>query len=341
MTIALSSLLGVFYSAPSLASDAQFWLGADVSWLSQMQDEGYHWLGHSGETIDPLPWLKSQELTALRYRLWVNAGDDTYNNLPDVIRKAKQAEALGFQWMLDFHFSDTWTDPGNQQIPQQWRDHSVDALQSQLQSHITQTLTQIKQQGLQPTWIQIGNEVNHGFLWPVAQAAQSQENFTHLYTAAANTAKSIMPGAKLILHIADCSEIGAYYYLVPPLLKNQAPVDIIGVSAYYHWSEKPWQSYHQQCATNLNKLITAFNREVMVVEVGAPWFEQDSAVAMRDFYQALSVVKQKQIGVFYWEPLASNFQGYALGAFSPAGSPMPLWDEFVAGLHQQKKTTNQ
>ena len=36
----------------------------------------------------------------------------------DVIVKAKRAERLGLRTLIDFHFSDTWADPGHQEMPE-------------------------------------------------------------------------------------------------------------------------------------------------------------------------------------------------------------------------------
>jgi arabinogalactan endo-1,4-beta-galactosidase len=317
------SIASKAFSAPKIV------LGADISWLTEMEDDGMQWRDHTGGVIDPYPWLKEQGLSALRFRLWVDAHDD-YNGIDDVIAKAKRAEQLGLDWMLDFHFSDTWADPGQQKIPVTWRDHSLSGLKASIAQHISKSLSAIKKAGVTPKWIQVGNEVNHGFLWPVGHTVRNKSNFVEIYQHASDVIHQHLPQSKLILHIADCSNLHQYYELVPHVLKAGTKVDIIGVSAYAYWSkEKSYSDYHEQCGQNLNKLKTAFNREVMVVEFGAQWDGKDSTALTQNFYQSIAQVKQDTLVVFYWEPMASPEMKYPLGAFSPAGTPMPLWDEFV------------
>ncbi len=33
----------------------------------------------------------------------------------------KSAEDMGFKFLLDYHYSDTWADPGKQFIPEAWK----------------------------------------------------------------------------------------------------------------------------------------------------------------------------------------------------------------------------
>jgi arabinogalactan endo-1,4-beta-galactosidase len=329
LSFKISFLFSMLFITSKVFAVEKITLGADISWITEMEAKGMQWQDHAGNRVEPYPWLKSQGLSALRFRIWVDAHGQ-YNGIEDVIEKAKRAEQAGFKWMLDYHLSDYWADPGKQAIPKSWQDHSVEGLKRSLAKHVTESLTALTNAGVSPDWVQVGNEVNHGFLWPVAHTERNKLNFIDLYQHTANLVQQQLPDAKLILHIADCSEIHPYYILLPPLLKMNAPVDIIGVSAYAYWSkEKTFKQYHQQCTENLNKLIVTFNREVMVVEFGAQWFAANSTLLTQNFYQAMREVNQEELAVFYWEPLASPGMNYPLGAFSPAGSPMPLWDAFV------------
>ena len=98
---------------------AQFANGADVSWLTQMENAGYVFKDNTGIQKNCLEILKEKGINALRFRVWVNPANG-YNGLADVVRKSFVADSMGFKIMLDFHFSDTWADPGHQAKPAAW-----------------------------------------------------------------------------------------------------------------------------------------------------------------------------------------------------------------------------
>ena len=43
-----------------------------------------------------------------------------WNGKADVVAKARRAKALGLKLLIDFHYSDTWADPGHQSVPAAW-----------------------------------------------------------------------------------------------------------------------------------------------------------------------------------------------------------------------------
>jgi arabinogalactan endo-1,4-beta-galactosidase len=96
-------------------------------------------------------------VNSIRLRVWVNPKDG-WNNMNDVIVKAKRAERLGLRTMIDFHFSDTWADPGHQEMPEAWKELSFDDLKIALGEHVKSVLTALKAVGVTPEWVQVGNE---------------------------------------------------------------------------------------------------------------------------------------------------------------------------------------
>ncbi|WFC15891.1 glycosyl hydrolase 53 family protein [Aeromonas salmonicida] len=94
--------------------------GADVSWLTQMEQSGYRFYNDSGKQQDLLLTLKQHGINAIRLRVWVNPAGG-WNGLNDVIAKAKRAKAAGLDIMIDFHYSDSWADPGKQTKPAAWQ----------------------------------------------------------------------------------------------------------------------------------------------------------------------------------------------------------------------------
>lgn len=103
--------------------------GADVSWLTQMEKAGKSFYNDSGSKQDLFPILKAHGMNAIRLRVWVNPSDG-WSNITDVVAKAKRAKAAGFDIMIDFHYSDSWADPGKQNKPAAWSSYTFDQLMS-------------------------------------------------------------------------------------------------------------------------------------------------------------------------------------------------------------------
>lgn len=137
--------------------------GADVSWLTQMEKSGYKFYNDSGSQQDLFPILKAHGMNAIRLRVWVNPANG-WNNITDVVAKAKRAKAAGFDILIDFHYSDTWADPANQTKPAAWSSYTFDQLMSNVYWHTYNSLTTLKNAGITPKWVQVGNETNNGML---------------------------------------------------------------------------------------------------------------------------------------------------------------------------------
>jgi len=66
---------------------AQFANGADIGWLSQMEDDGYIFKDNSGVQKKCLDILKEKGIDALRFRVWVNPTNG-YCGKKDVVKMA-------------------------------------------------------------------------------------------------------------------------------------------------------------------------------------------------------------------------------------------------------------
>ena len=111
------------------AGAQNFAKGADVSWLTEMEGAGYVWLSDAGQQQDVLQILKDHGINSIRLRVWVNP-QGGWNGVNDVVAKAVRARNMGFRIMIDFHYSDSWADPGQQTKPSAWASHTISQLQS-------------------------------------------------------------------------------------------------------------------------------------------------------------------------------------------------------------------
>lgn len=176
--------------------------GADVSWLTQMEAEGlkFYTPDENRQEMECMELLRDYcGVNSIRLRVWVNPKDG-WNNMNDVIVKAKRAERLGLRTMIDFHFSDTWADPGHQEMPEAWKELSFDDLKIALGEHVKSVLTALKAVGVTPEWVQVGNETTPGMMLPVG-SVDNPEQLTALNNVGYDAVKAICPDAKVIVHL--------------------------------------------------------------------------------------------------------------------------------------------
>lgn len=172
--------------------------GADVSWLTQMEKSGYKFYNDSGTQQDLFPILKAHGMNAVRLRVWVNPSAG-WSNITDVVAKAKRAKAAGFDVMIDFHYSDTWADPAHQAKPAAWSSYTFDQLMSNVYWHTYNSLTTLKNAGITPKWVQVGNETNNGMLWSDGKASVNMKNFAWLINSGYDAVKAVNSSTKVIV----------------------------------------------------------------------------------------------------------------------------------------------
>lgn len=313
---------------PPVSIDSPFAKGADVSWVSEMESVGKKFYNSSGIQQDCFNLLHSIGMNTIRLRVWVNPTGG-WNNKTDVVAKAIRAKNAGMRILIDFHFSDTWADPGNQNKPAAWATLSIDDLKTALYNHTTEVLNALKAAGIQPEWVQVGNETNDGMLWPEGKASTNMNTFSQFISKGYDAVKSVFPSAKVIVHISNGNDNTLFRWIFDGLKSNGAKWDVIGMSLYP--STTNWSNMNTLCLANMNDMVARYGKEVMVVEVGMSW---DQSAICKSFLTDLisktkMVTNKKGLGVLYWEPESyGNWNGYTLGAFDNSGKPTVALDAF-------------
>ena len=293
-----------------------------------MEGAGKLFYNSSGTAQDCIQILKNLGMNSVRLRVWVNPTGG-WNNTADVVAKAVRAKNLGMRIMIDFHYSDSWADPGQQNKPAAWAAQDFATLQSSVYNHTFNVLTTLKTNGVTPEWVQVGNETNDGMLWPAGKASTNMANFAALVTQGYNAVKAVDNTIKVIVHISNGYDNSLFRWIFDGLKNNGGKWDIIGMSLYP--STANWSTLNSQCLTNMNDMVSRYNTPVMICEVGMSW---DQPAACNSFLTDLitkvrSVSGNNGLGVFYWEPESyNNWQGFTLGAFDNSGKPTAALNAF-------------
>ena len=312
----------------TIKTDTTFCKGADVSWVTQMESSGKKFYNSAGTETECMTLLKSLGMNSIRLRVWVNPTDG-WCNTADLLVKALRAKNLGMRIMIDFHYSDTWADPSKQTKPAAWTSLSFTDLKTAVSTHTTDVLTTLKNNGITPQWVQVGNETGNGMLWEDGKASTNMANYAALNNAGYDAVKAVFPTAKVIVHIQNGNDNSLFRWIFDGLKNNGGKWDVIGMSLYPSTSD--WSTYNTQCLANMNDMVSRYSKEVMIVECGMSW---DSPTVCKSFLTDLiaktkTVTNGKGLGVFYWEPESyGNWNNYTLGAFDNTGKPTAAMDAF-------------
>lgn len=319
------------------AADSIFAFGADISWLSQQESWGTVYKNKHGEPKDLMVIMKEQGINALRFRVWVNPSGG-WSGKNDVLNLSKRANDLGFKIMIDFHYSDSWADPGKQTKPAAWANHSVDQLITDVYDHTFDILSSLKNMGITPAWVQIGNETKRGMLWPEGNTdnTNGMSNFAKMVNSGYKAIKDVDSTMQAIVHLPDGHDNGLYRKIFDGLKQHGATWDIIGMSSYPRWSHLEWPTQISRSVANMKDLVARYNTPVMVVETGHYWHKPYEA---NNFLVELmdTMMTFGGLGAFYWEPEAMDF--YELGAWDAATKqPTLAMDAFLGLKHTDPAT---
>lgn len=307
--------------------------GADVSWLPQMEATGYKFYETDNSQKDCLLLLKNRGINTIRLRVWVNPSNDKASghcSPAETVAMAVRAKKMNMRIMIDFHYSDTWADPGNQTKPAAWANHSFPELLKDVYQHTFDVLTALKQAGITPEWVQIGNEIPDGMLWPEGKASNFNQ-LSQLLNQGYEATKAVNPAIKVIVHIDKGNDNERFKWFFDLAKANNVKYDVVGMSYYPYWLGSDYTATIADLGKNLNDMASRYGKEVMVVEVGGDFtLEQNTKDMLTAVINAVKTVpNNKGLGVIYWEPEGEkSWSGYQLNAWQPDGKPSPALDAF-------------
>jgi len=270
-------------------------MGADISFLPQLEERGVQFTDKAVQQ-DAIQILKNHGFNYIRLRIFNDpAADSGYSpgkgfcDLEHTKIMAQRIKNAHMKFLLDFHYSDTWADPGKQFKPADWVDFDFNQLKQAIYQFTKNTLDALKAQGTSPDMVQVGNEINHGMLWP-------DGSFSHPDTLAAflkeaiRAVKEVDPSAAVMLHIACGGQNRESRDFLDKMLARHVSFDVIGESYY-----PQWHGTLQQLDSNLQDLAGRYKQDIVVVEYSRHKKEVNDIV--------FHLPNQKGRGTFIWEPL--------------------------------------
>ncbi len=335
-------------------------IGGDLSFLHRIENKGGGFR-ENGVTNDALEIFREHGYNTIRLRLW-HTPPDGYSGLDTTLYLAKRAKNLGFRFLLDIHYSDTWADPGKQYKPRAWEGFSFPALVDSVYHYTYRLMTVFKSEGVLPEIVQVGNEITTGMLWPDGRVGGEYDTpaqwvkFGQLLKTAIRAIREAVPedSVRAMIHIDRGGDYRGSVWFFDNLFQQGVDFDLIGLS-YYPF----WHGSMDRFQYNLEHLYSRYGKGIVVVETAYPWTLQNfdatanlvsnldeskagyppTPEGQRRFLQDLNgVVKCAKGGggIVYWEPEYVVSPGFGsvwenMALFDQTGEVLPALDAFQTG----------
>ena len=242
-------------------------LGVDLSYINEMEDCGGVYR-EGGRRVEPFTLFAERGANLVRVRLW-HTPPSEYSAFPDVQRTIRRAKEAGMQVLLDFHYSDHWADPSKQVPPAAWNGLTTNGVGDSVYAYTRRVLDRLADEDLLPEMVQVGNEINPGFLLPHGDRARWAQ-FRRLLEAGIRAVREVADEREthidIMLHVAQPEHAMSWF--------NEATragledYDVMGISYYSQWSSVPLA----ELPGRIEELVSSFApRDLLVVETGYPW----------------------------------------------------------------------
>jgi arabinogalactan endo-1,4-beta-galactosidase len=335
-------LVAVQFYVCGVAQGVDYAIGADLSFLKQAEDRGTVFKD-KGEEKPGLEIFKEHGYNWIRLRLF-HSPTRLPNNLEYTIELAKQAKKLGFKFLLNYHYSDTWADPGKQYIPKVWADKSHDELVQAVFEYTRDTIVAFKEAGVLPDMVQPGNEISNGMLWPDGKLPGNWDNFAELMEAGINGVDAGRGNGKrplIMVHIDKGGSKSRTKAFFDKWHSYGIRYDIIGQS-YYPW----WHGTLLELRENMIFMANEYKKDIILVEVAYNWRPgeyikrkapfPETSEGQRQFLEevnriVLSTPDNRGKGIFWWEPAVMGGLRRR-GMFDDEGDALPVitvFDKFT------------
>lgn len=283
-------------------------IGADISWVPQMESRGMVYYDDNNTEKDICQIMADHHFDNIRLRIFVNPeapngySKEGFCDLQNTLAMAKRIKTAGMKFALNFHYSDTWADPDKQFKPSAWEGLSGKDLENKLYEYTKEVLLTLKEADVAPDIVQVGNEISHGMVWPDGKVMDNATNdnwkaLMGLYKAGQTAVREVLPDAKLMVHLALGGQNNLCREFLDKMNQYGAEFDMIGLSYYERWHET-----YNDLKANLYDLATRYNKPVNVCEYDA---NKENIRLLNDIVR--SIPNNLGHGTMAWEPVRALF----------------------------------
>ena len=317
-------------------NDMKFVKGMDLSTLLELEKCGAKYYVDGTET-DILDIMKKYDVDTIRIRLWNDPwseNGESYgageNDLKNTLAIAKKVTDAGLGVLLNFHYSDFWADPGKQIKPKAWEGYSVEELEQAVYDFTADTMKVFKENGINTTMVQVGNELSNGLLWPEGKVP-NYDNIAKFVNAGIRGVRAVEKDVPVMIHLDNGGNNTLYREWFDEFTKRGEDFQIIGLS-YYPF----WHGTLDMLTDNMNDIAERYGKDLVIAEVSMGYTMEDYKTYeklsdderkgyatkpelvekieypmtvqgqydfMEDFLNRISHIKgNKGKGFFYWEP---------------------------------------
>lgn len=259
--------------AGSIQAADGFIKGADVSFLQEIENHGGIFR-ENGTPKDLLDILGDHGFNYARLRIW-HTPPAGYCGMDSTLLMAAKIKAKSLGLLLDFHYSDTWADPGKQSKPKAWGDLTFGALKDSVYEYTRLVMARLKSRNTLPDMVQIGNEVICGLLWDDGRVCGTFDtpgqwaNLGELVAAGVRGVDAALGSAdstRIMIHIDRGADIGGITWFFDNFVTQGIDFDVIGLS-YYPW----WHGKLDEVEAALDSVARRYDKDVVIVETAYPW----------------------------------------------------------------------
>lgn len=255
----------------------QYIKGFDLSTLPEVERCGGKFYDNGVEK-DALLILKEHGANWLRLRIWndpYTADGRSYGagvcDLPVLLGMARRAKVQGLDWLLDFHYSDFWADPGKQTTPKAWQGMDAAQLEQAVYQYTTDVLCACRANHTVPGMVQVGNEITNGLLWPTAKAP-NWDNIARFVKAGVRAVRDFDPGIRVMIHLDRGGSQDIYREWFDHFFANGGDCDVIGLSFYSYW-----HGTLAELQANMAAVAERYGKELVVVETSIAFSNESYA----------------------------------------------------------------
>jgi len=340
-TLATACLL---YATGNCSRAAEFAFGADLSFLKQAEARGMVFKDGTN-ALPGLQIFRNHGYNWIRLRIFVEpVGNNLPNGLAYTLAEAKDAKKLGYKFLLDFHYANSWADPGQQPTPGDWIALPHQQRVKKVFEYTRDTIAAFRDAGVLPDLVQVGNEITVGMLWPDGKLPAHWDNFTDYLRAGikgVNAGRGTNPPPRIMIHTDTGGNLAKTKWFFDNLNRRDIAYDVIGFSYYPHW-----HGTLMDLRENLAFAANTYGKDIIIVETGYNWkpsrdFNGHAAPfaetpdGQREFLDeltriALQTPGERCKGIFWWEPATVNRGGSpsARGFFDENGNSLPILSVF-------------